>query len=245
MPEAVHGFAIGTTFNKRTIKQMFDDLLYPYQYPAFNSFSFTGKSTPLECGVAIASGNKTWNWTSANPSNINTNSIKIEDVTNAYTIGQNLANDGTEVLSIGASPITKLTNAATNTFRITGTNSKNELFTRNDVVTWYAPIYHGVGAAGLSVAQLQGLTKRITGEVNFNALFTTSNQKIYIAYPSAWGVLASIQDQNLFDITADFTRTTVSFTNNPGYYEGTTMSYYVYEYNNLTNLTNFRVYFNF
>ena len=243
MPETVHGLPVGTTFDRVPIEQVVEDLIYPYQYPSFSAFAF-GQSSPLECGVLINAGTKTWTWTSVNPSNVKANSIQIDDVTGSYNIGSGLADDGSEIISI-PNPITKLTNAGTNVFRVTGTNTKEGTFTRNLTITWYAPVFYGVGAAGLTVAQLQSLSKKITGEVSFNADFTTVNQKIYIAYPAAWGNLSLIEDQNHFDITADFTKSTKSFTNNPGYYEGTTMDYYVYEYNNLTNLTNFKVYFNF
>lgn len=243
IPQQVGGYEVGTTFLAQTLQQLWDGLLYPYQYPAFNAFSF-GQSTPLECGISIAAGNKTWTWGTTNQGNINANSLRIDDITNSINIGQGLANDGSELLSL-ASSITKTTHAATNTFRITGTNSKNQNFIRDNIITWYAPSYYGVGVSGLPVSSLQALSKRVVAKSTLDASFTTSNQKIYFAYPASWGALTIIKDPNLFDITSDFTRTTKSFINNPPNYNGVTMDYYVYEYNNLTTLTNFTVHFIF
>lgn len=245
MPETVHGWEAGTTFSNKTMTEMWGGLLYPYQYPAFTAFTVTGFQSVLECGINFTGGAQTFTWSISNPSNVNTNTVAIRDITNATDLLTSLANDGTEGYTLTAG--TQTTNGATRQWGIRATNSKSQQIGYLYLTTtFYSPIFHGVGATGLSVTQLQQLAgKRITGEVSFSAQFTTSNNKIYICYPTAWGDLTSIKDVNLFDITADFTKTTQSFTYQAGYYAGSTMNYNVYEYNNNTTLSNFLIYFNF
>lgn len=244
MPEDVHGYKKGSTFLGQSMKQMWDGLLYPYQYPSFETFVLSGYSSPRECGDIIPAGAKTFTWTTKNPSNITGNSIRIEDISTSTPLATGLANDGSETVTFPVN-VVETVNGTTHIWRITGINSKSELLTKELPITFYSPIYYGVGPAGLDVAGIQQLTKRIAGEVNFSAALTTNNNKVYVAYPAAYGDLISIKDQNLFVYTNDFTKTTRSFTNNGTYYKGVTMNYLVYEYNNLTTLTNFTFYFNF
>lgn len=244
-PEDIGGIGSGSTFTAATMTEMWDALLYPYQYPAFTSFSMSGQASTLECGVEIASGVKTWTWGTSNPSNVATNSIDIDDVTDATNLITGTANDGTEDVSIGASPITKTTTATQHRWRITGENSQTDDFTRDFVVTWYSPFYYGSGGQGLTVAQLQALTKQVVATGTKVYTFNPSSQVMYIAYPASYGTLSSILDPNGFETIADWTLKVDSFTNNSPDYEGTTVTYNIYEFNNLTSQTDFEVTFIF
>lgn len=245
MPEEVGGLEVGTTFDDEALVDIIENLLYPYQYPAFSSFSMSGQTTTLECGVEISSGTKTWTWATSNSSNVNANSIDIDDITDSNNLITGTANDGTEDVSIGGSAITKTTTGQQHRWRITGTNSQSEDFTRDFVVTWRSPFYYGEGAAGLSVAQIQGLTKQVTGSGNKTYTFNPSTQVMYVAYPASYGALSSILDPNGFETIADWTLSVVDFTNNSPDYEGTTVSYNVYEYDNVTTQSDFDVTFIF
>ncbi len=244
-PETIGGIESGSTFDDVSQSDMWDDLLYPYQYPAFTSFIISGQATTLECGIEIPAGVVTWTWGTINPTNIETNSIDIYDVTGSSNIITGTANDGTEDASIGASPITKTVTATQNIWRITGTNTQTEDFTRNFVVTWYSPFYYGSGAQGLTVAQVQALTKSVTATGTKQYTFNPTSQVMYIAYPAAYGTLSSILDPNGFETVADWTLSVVDFTNNEPDYYGNTASYNVYEYNNLTTQTDFEITFIF
>ena len=142
MPETVGGYERDTTFTNQSLDDMFDGLLYPYQYPSFLTFTISGQTTPIEVGNSIAA-NRTFTWTTENDSNINSNSIVIRDVTGSTDIATGLANDGTETVTYGA--ITKTT-ATTNQFSITGTNSKSETFNKTYTVTWQWRRYYGTSA---------------------------------------------------------------------------------------------------
>lgn len=236
VPEELGGIDVGTTFTAQTMTEMFDQLLYPYQYPAFTSFVISGQSTTLECGVEIAAGVKTWTWGTSNPTNIETNSIDIDDVTDATNLITGTANDGTEDVSIGASAITKTATASEHRWRITGTNSNIEDFTRDFVVRWYSPFYYGVGAVSLTVAQVQQLTKQVVATGDKTYAFAPTSQVQYFAYPASYGDLSSILDGNGFETINDWTKRVENFTNNSPWYEGTTVSYHIYEFDNITSL---------
>ena len=242
MPTAVGGFAAGTTFTDMELDDLWTGLLYPYQSPAFSAFTMSGQSTPLEVGVALTGGNRTFTWSTTNSSNINTNSIVIRDMNTSTDLATGLANDGTEVVDIG-SAITKTTTGDTHVWRISAVNTNSVTFTRNYTVTWLSPYYDGVGDPGLSVAQIQALGKELLAKGSRAVMFNPVSQVYYFAYPASYGLLTSIKDPNNFETIGDWTVHTVDFTNNPPDYNGGTVSYYVYEFNNLTTQTNFIITF--
>ena len=96
--------------------------------------------------------------------------------------------------------------------------------------TFVYPYFYGVGAAGLNAAAIAALTKDlITSTATLNRSFTVNgSQKMYFAYPSAYGALTQILDVNNFDTLLDWTRTTKTFTAN----DASSQSYYCYEFNN-------------
>jgi len=245
MPEDVGGLESGSTFDNVTSSEMWDALLYPYQYPAFTSFIMSGQTTTLECGIDILSGVKTWTWGTSNSSNVEVNSIDIDDITDATNLITGTGNDGTEDVSIGGSPITKTTTATEHRWRITGENTQTQDFTRDFVVIWYSPFYYGSGAQGLTVTQIQALTKQVVATGTKIYTYNPSTEVMYIAYPASYGTLSSILDPNQFEIIADWTLSVVDFTPNSPDYEGVTVSYNVYEYDNPTTQTDFDVTFIF
>ena len=244
-PVTIGGIPSGSTFVGATMSEMWEALLYPYQYPAFSSFLMSGQSVILECGVEISGGVKLWTWGTTNSSNIAANSIDIDDVTTTTNLITGTDNDGSELVSIGASPITKIITSTDHRWRITGENSLSQNFTRDFVVIWYSPFSYGSGAAGLTVAQLQALTKQVTSQSTNIYTFKPSTEGMYIAYPATYGTLSSILDPNGFETIADWTLRVESFTNNSPDYEGATVSYNVYEFDNLTTQTDFEITFIF
>jgi hypothetical protein len=191
VPTAIGGIAQNTTFSNKTMTQMWDSLLYPYQVPAFNSFGITGVSTPVEVGTTI-SGSKTFTWGTTNPGNINTNSIMIQDITGSSTLGSSLLNDGTEVLAMGS--VQKVT-ATSNTWRITGTNTQSANFIRDYAVSWQWMRYYGESAltslaeANIKALRIPGLSAGLAATYSFAA----GGYK-YLSYPSVLGTATSFKD---------------------------------------------------
>lgn len=244
MPNAVGGYEAGTTFDNVAYKDLIDGLLYPYQYPAFSSFSISGQATTLECGVAVSGSSRTFSWGTTNPSNVASNSITIRDTTNSLILAQNITNDGSEVISF--TDVVKTVTAQSNVWKIEGKNTKDQTFSETFTVVWYDPFYYGVGNKNLTVSQVQQLTKSVTAKGNKTFSFSPNNQVYYFAYPQSYGLLVSILDTNGFEIKNDFTVRSETFTPNETYFKNTVnVPYYVYEFNNLTTQTNFNITFKF
>jgi len=226
MPEQVGGYETGTTFTAQTLKQIFDGLLYPYQYPAFSSFIFSGWSTTLEVGDSTPS-NPTATWVTNNDENVNTNSIDIDDVTSATNIITGTADDGTQALTYGS--ITKNT-PISNVFRITGTNSKSQDFTKDYTVNWYWRIYAGTSSnTSLTESQIEALTDYTSLANSFERTYSLSaNNYKYICYPTSMGLANSFIDADTGFAVAMESPVITSVTNS----FGQTTNYYVYRSTN-------------
>lgn len=103
--------------------------------------------------------------------------------------------------------------------------------------TFVYPYYYGVGAPGLTGTQIAALTKLVAVVGNKTTSNSPTIQVYYFAYPSSYPVLTSILDTNGFETISDYTIRTVSITG----LDGTSQSYRVYEFNNLTTQTSFTI----
>lgn len=103
--------------------------------------------------------------------------------------------------------------------------------TANRSFTFVYPYYYGVGAAGLTAAQVAALTKDVRTETNsYNRSFgARSSEVYYFAYPTSYGTLSSILDENAFETIGDWTLTTSNITG----LDGNAVSYNIYEFNNV------------
>ncbi len=100
------------------------------------------------------------------------------------------------------------------------------------------PYYYGVGAAGLTGAQIAALTKDVRASSSSVAVTASATaQRYYFAYPSAYPVLTSILDPNGFQIISSYTVRTVNITG----LDGTSQSYRVYEMTNPTTQTAYTI----
>ncbi len=108
--------------------------------------------------------------------------------------------------------------------------------TATQTYSFVYPYYYGVGAPGLTGAQIGLLTKIIQTQQNTTTTTSPTAQVYYFAYPSAYPVLTSILDQSGFETIADYIVRTVNITG----LDGTSQSYRVYEFNHLTTQVGFR-----
>lgn len=194
MPEKVGGWDPSSTFEGKTMNEMWTGLLYPYQYPAFNTFTIQSQTTPLEVGASIAA-NRVFTWTTnlVGDDNINAGSIVIRDVTGAADIATGLNYTDTPYTSTYAA-ITKTT-ATTNQFSITGTNSKSQTFNKTYTVTWQWRIYYGTSAStSLDQTGIKALlNKPLASTVFGNKSFVAGDYK-YICFPATFTPPNSFKD---------------------------------------------------
>ena len=156
-PVTIGGIPSGSTFSVQKNADMWTALLYPYQYPAFTSFSISGQATTIEVGTSI-SGAHTFVWATSNNSNIETNTINIYDITGSITLFTGLANDGSESYSF-PSPIQLITQDSY-VWQIEGTNTHvpSTTFNKNFTVNWEWRMHSGTSVnATLTNAQILAL----------------------------------------------------------------------------------------
>lgn len=107
--------------------------------------------------------------------------------------------------------------------------------------TFVAPSYYGVLSGNASENEIKSLGKNLFLPDNKTLSFTPLEQRFYFAYPSSFGELSKIKDQNGFDITDDFILRVENFTME----DSTIESYNIYEFNSDTTQTNFLILFEF
>jgi hypothetical protein len=167
-PTTIGGIASGSTFGSgRTMQQMWDLLLYPYQSPAFTTFSISGQATTVEVGTSIT-GTQTFLWSTSNSSNVSANTIIIRDVTASTTLVSGSANDGTEPINIGT---VQKTSQTSNQWSIQGTNTNSVNFSSTFTVNWNWKLFYGTSTnTVLTATQIQALA---------NNLLTTTAARTY------------------------------------------------------------------
>lgn len=102
-----------------------------------------------------------------------------------------------------------------------------------------SPFYYGVGAKGLASSEVFKLIKVSEGNtIPFTIAVSPVDQVWYFAYPDSYPALKSIKDQNGFELISDFKVTTG---NNIINTSGEKITYRIYEYNNVTTLTSYKV----
>lgn len=143
----VGGIPAGTPLLNEPLVDLWQRLLVVYQEPTFPSFNISIPSLNEVGNPASWSGNQTFTWSTSNSGNVEPNTIQIRDITNATILGSGLANDGTELLALGA----VIANATpiTHTWRIEGTNTElNAMTPRNKTIESIYPWFYGTFDAG-------------------------------------------------------------------------------------------------
>lgn len=179
----------------------------------------------IEKGVTVNA--ITWNWTyNRNSDNPTAQSLSAPGP-GAVAVGLRTANTG----AAGKTDTFTTTLSGTGDDTTWG-NPVNNPFSQGITHTFVYPFYYGVGAQGLTGAQVGALAKIIQTQQNTTRAFAPVNQVYYFAYPAAYPNLTSIKDGNGFNITADWTlHNPVVITG----LDGSPQNYKVYEFNNLNS----------
>jgi hypothetical protein len=194
-PTTIGGIVAGTTFNSLPVETVLQNLLYPYQVPAFTSFGISGQATPLEVGASVVGGVRSFAWTTSNSTNIGANTISIIDVTNSNAIlTSNAANTGSASLTLTA--VTKII-ATTHQWKIQATNTQSNTLSSTYTVTWQWRRFYGesvnvtLTALDVQALRISALSSTFAGTYPFSA----GGYK-YIAYPTTFGTATSFKDQS-------------------------------------------------
>lgn len=144
VPETIGGIEAGDTFPSpgKSMQEMWDLLLYPYQYPVFTSFSLTHGS-PVEIGYDINSG--TFSWAISPTENLSGNSISISGY-NLLTISNLNGYTGTQSATFSSTVTrTAIDGVGTRAWAISAKNSKNQTISDTYSKRWDWKWYWGTG----------------------------------------------------------------------------------------------------
>jgi len=195
MTEDVGGWEAGSTFLNIPFHALIHGLLYPYQYPAFDAFVMAGQSTPIEVGASLLV-DPTFTWSTINSANVAVNTIDILNITDGTTLASNIANDGTQAVTLAA--VTKAT-ATSHVFRVRGDDTHGNTFTRDATYYWQWKAYYGESAsASLNEAGVEGLRvgALAAGFAGTYVFVADAAKYKYIAYAAALGLATTFKDQS-------------------------------------------------
>lgn len=192
-PTTIGGIAAGSTFNGKTMQQMWDSLLYPYQVPAFSSFSL-GITSPKEVGYDITT-NQTFTWGTTNTSNVSANTITIAGYNLTTLTG--LANDGNEAVTFtGVVTRTSADAPGTRAWTIQGTNTNLSTFSGSLSIRWDYKMYAGTSTnTSLTASEITGLTNYNSVKNGFAGTYALSAGGYkYFAFATGYGTPTSWVD---------------------------------------------------
>lgn len=215
-PATVGGVAAGSTFSGLTFQQVFNELFYPYQAPAFTAFALSGVSSPLEVGASFGPS-VTFTWSTSNGGNVAANSIAITDITSSTSVVTGAGNTGSHAANTG-SAVTRST-AGNHQFGISGTNSNSGTFSGSLTLQWEWREYYGAsGNATLSAANVLGLasSRLTTGYAGTYAMAAGGYKYICLADANG-GQLNSVKDQATgFSVPMATTADNAAYSNTDG-----------------------------
>lgn len=206
-PYTVGGIKAGSTFENKTMSQMWDSLLYPFIAPSNLRLTIdSGVQTGvIEKGITISPSATTklaWSM------NGNDGTItKIEFFKNNVSVktyqAESLSTSGYTEWGTEFGTISSNTNIK---YKITYKENTSDILTSNAITwTFVDPYFYGVGASGVGITNL---TKSISVKSDKTFSFTTNNNFIYFAYPASYGSLTSIKDSNGFENISGFDKIT-------------------------------------
>jgi len=133
----------GTVLTGRGLDDILQEILVPYQAPAFSSFSLVGSTSIVEVGCVINNTPvKTFSWTCTNGINVSGGTMCVRDTTLGSNLAVNISTISPATVTIN--PVTFSTYGQTQTWGGSAKNTKGTQFNTTQTVTAYYPYYWGV-----------------------------------------------------------------------------------------------------
>lgn len=197
-PATIGGIPAGSTFLNQTLQQMFDALLYPFQNPAFTSFT-SPLFTTYEVGEELPVGLATINYAISNFSNVNASSgvqsTNISGATFPVVNPLTLVASGSFQINIAAA--TTLTSPGSRTISLSGTNVQSGNFSASGTLNWRFRVFSGNSLLSvLTENDVEGLSDSLlssTSARTYTFGAAPLNYK-WICYPTTMTTLTSFID---------------------------------------------------
>lgn len=236
------GVAVGETFDKVSMQDMFDKILYPWVAPSV-SISITGITSGAVYEKGVTKAVTACVYTVTKKSHYLTSVILYKTVSGTQTAITTIYS-GTNGDSMSGTYSFSLDVTENTSFVMKATDANSKTTSSNTVsVTFVYPYYWGVVDSDTTIDEntVLGLTKSVSSKGAKSVSYTADNSKMVFAYPSSYGSLGKITDPNNFDVTDTFTQTTLSVTGT----DGTAQSYYVYTADTASTVSGFTMKFSY
>lgn len=182
------------------VKEALDTLISEMYYvePSVTSFTATQTGGVFEIGTTITAP-VTFNWS------------YNKDITTQTLTDCTLADETIRTATYN-------TDITTNkTFTLNASDGKNNV-SKSISYTFVNPYYTGVSSTDtLTETDVTALTKKVVAKGTQTVNYTTSQSHMVFAYPGSYGAIKSIIDQNGFNVTDSFTKSTLTI-NSAEYY---------------------------
>lgn len=197
-PVAIGGIPAGSTFLNQTLQQMFDALLYPFQAPAFTSFT-CALFTTYEVGQNLPVGLATINYAISNFANVNassgTQATTISGATFPIANPLTLVASGSFQINIAAA--TTLVSPGSRTISLSGTDIQAGSFSTSGTVNWRFRVFSGNTALTvLAENDVEGLSDSLLTATSARTYVFAASPLTYkwICYPTTMSTLTSFID---------------------------------------------------
>lgn len=200
--QTIGGISVGTTFQAKqdgsgyTMQEMWDKLLYPYQFPTLSSLSISGQGPTVEVGYTIPAGDYDFNWSKSNAGNIEPNSGVINDVTDSVELatGIDISTLNTASVTLQGS-IQKTTGNTVHKWSITGENTQGGAISPSIyTITWLWRRYVGnnaLTAIGEGDIKALSVNSSLASSLNGSYVFPGGGYK-YLCIPTSFPEPSSI-----------------------------------------------------
>ena len=192
---------INDTISSTNVEEALNKLISDFYYvaPSITSFTATPAGGTFEAGTVITAPTFNWNYN--------------KDIVSQTLTGCTLADETVRTATYD-SDIT-----ANKTFTLAANDGTNNV-SKSISYTFVSPYYTGVSTTGtLTETDVTALTKKVETKGSKTINYTTSQSYMVFAYPSSYGAIKSVIDQNGFNVTSSFVQSTVAVAG---------VSYYVY-----------------
>ena len=232
---ALGGIKAGESLEGMTVKEILEKMLFPYVAPTVSaSLGYSPSGTIFERGEKVVLSSITGSVTKKSENIVSVRFLdgvstlketKVTENQSSYTFTYSFPN-----------PITITANLANTRFRFAVTDAAQKTYYANTAtLTFVFPYFMGVinNTGELTSDVITQLTKKVETKGTKSYSFTTKDQMMVFAYPTAHGDLKSIKDPNDFENIGSFKKQVIYLNIN-----GNTQSYNVY-YNESTTLNSF------
>ena len=184
---------INDTISSTNVEEALNKLIADFYYvkPSVTSFTSTPAGGTFEIGATITAP-ITFNW------NFN------KDITTQTLTDCTLADETTRTATYNSDITTD------KTFTLSANDGKNNV-SKSISYVFVSPYYTGVSSTDtLTETDVIALTKKVEIKGSKTINYTTTQSYMVFAYPSSYGAIKSVIDQNGFNVTSSFTKSTVT-----------------------------------